>query len=358
LPIVVVTTEQQLKPGKVYVGPPGRNVEVIGDHRPGFGRVSPTSTAAIDGLMAAAARIFADQLIGVVLSGAGLNGGSGAQAIKAYGGTVIVQSNHVLICGTPTAMPTASVDIVADLPAIGPLLVDVLTGEYALASIGEDSEHHEPIVPGRIYLAPPDRHLLVRDGVVDLNRGPRENHTRPAIDPLFRSAARAFGPRTIGVILSGALHDGSPGLLAVKGRGGTAIVQDPHGAIMSSMPRTALSLVEADHVMPARQIGPLLKRLVMESVDGDGGHAMDDEERIAGIISEDFVEQASNERSGEPTVYTCRDCGGVLWQTENNAGFFCHVGHACAAEALLVQKMKSWKAPCGRASRCCTKRRR
>ena len=140
LPIVVVTTEQHLEPGKVYVGAPGRNVEIIGDHHPGSARVTPTSVAAIDALMAATARIYADQLIGVVLTGAGINGGSGAQAIKAYGGTVIVQSNEILIGGTPTAISPASVDIVADLPAIGPLLVDVLTGEYAIASIGEGSE--------------------------------------------------------------------------------------------------------------------------------------------------------------------------------------------------------------------------
>lgn len=235
----------------------------------------------------------------------------------------------------------------ADLPAAVFIVVHVSPGAVSrlpeiLSRAGPlpaaHATHHEPIMPGRIYVAPPDRHLLVRGRVVELNRGPRENHARPAIDPLFRSAARAFGPRTIGVILSGALFDGATGLLAVKGRGGTAIVQDPQEAITSSMPRTALSLVEADHVIPARQIGPLLKRLVMESVDGDGGRAMDEEERIAGIISEDFAEQASNERAGEPTVYTCPDCGGILWQTENNAGFFCHIGHAYAAEALLVQK--------------------
>jgi len=249
--------------------------------------------------------------------------------------------------GAIEALLEVARNLPADLPAAVFVVVHVPPGAVSrlpeiLSRAGPilaaHATHHEPIMPGRIYVAPPDRHLLIRDGVVELNRGPRENHARPAIDPLFRSAARVFGPRTIGVILSGALYDGATGLLAVKGRGGTAVVQDPHEAITSSMPRTALSLVEADHVMPAKQIGPLLKRLVMESVDGDGGHAMDEEERIAGIISEDFAEQALNERSGEPTVYTCPDCGGVLWQTENNAGFFCHVGHAYAAEALLVQK--------------------
>jgi two-component system chemotaxis response regulator CheB len=119
----------------------------------------------------------------------------------------------------------------------------------------------EAIHAGRVYVAPPDQHLLVEDGVVRLTRAPRENHSRPAIDPLFRSAALAYGPRVIGVVLSGRLDDGTAGLGAVKERGGVAVVQDPDEATQPDMPRNALEYTDADHVVPSVQLGPLLARL-------------------------------------------------------------------------------------------------
>jgi len=180
--------------------------------------------------------------------------------------------------------------------------------------------------------------MQVRSGRIELNRGPRENHSRPAIDPLFRSAARAYGQRAIGVILSGALYVGSTGLLAVKARGGIAVVQDPHEAITPSMPQSALAVVKADYVLSAVDIGPQLERLVREPVHAGGGSMTDEMERITGVIEQTFAEQVLNKRSGDTTVYTCPDCGGVLWQTDTGGGFRCHVGHAYAAESLLVQK--------------------
>lgn len=161
--------------------------------------------------------------------------------------------------------------------------------------------------------------MLVRNGQIELTRGPRENHSRPAIDPLFRSAARTYGSRTVGVILSGALYDGAAGLASIKAWGGVAIVQDPEDASFSSMPQSALRLVDADRILTAGGIG---------------------EERMRQAIDQDFVDQASDRRSETPTMYTCPDCGGVLWQEESGAhsGFRCHVGHAYAPEVLLAQK--------------------
>jgi two-component system chemotaxis response regulator CheB len=115
--------------------------------------------------------------------------------------------------------------------------------------------------PGTIHIAPPDRHMLLDGGVIRLSRGPKEHHARPAIDPLFRSAALQYGPRAIGVVLTGMLDDGSAGLRAIKDCGGTAVVQDPADADAPSMPQSALACVEADHVVPLAALGALLYSL-------------------------------------------------------------------------------------------------
>jgi two-component system chemotaxis response regulator CheB len=177
-------------------------------------------------------------------------------------------------------------------------------------------------------------------------RGPRENHSRPAIDPLFRSAARAYGSRVIGVVLSGALYDGSMGLLAVKTRGGIAIVQDPREAAVDSMPRSALKLVEADYVLAAADIASVLNEWVVTPTLEQGGEPVTDrDERLQTVIRQDFTEQAHDGRAEETTVYTCPDCGGVLWQdgTGTQSAFRCHVGHAYAPEILLSQKSEEFE---------------
>src|SRR5919107_2308696 len=122
----------------------------------------------------------------------------------------------------------------------------------------------EPIQPGRIYVAPPDHHLLLRTGHVHLSHGPRENGHRPAIDPLFRSAAREYASRVIGLVLSGSLDDGTAGLLAIKSRGGVAVVQDPADALYPGMPGSALEHLQVDHVLPAASMGQLLTTLTAD----------------------------------------------------------------------------------------------
>jgi two-component system, chemotaxis family, protein-glutamate methylesterase/glutaminase len=256
-----------------------------------------------------------------------------------------IQALTTLVAGLPRDFPASLVVVVHIPPYAISRLPEILSRSGPLPAA--HARHGEAIEPGRIYIAPPDRHLLVRAGWIELSRGPRENHCRPAIDPLFRTAARVYGARVIGIILSGALYDGSMGLLAIKTRGGMAIVQDPQEAIVDSMPRRAIERVEAEHVLPVAEMAAALTDLIRQPVIAQGGtsmeNAIDPEERLEAVIAEDFVEQASDGRIEETTIFTCPDCGGVLWQgAEGSEGsvlrFRCHVGHAFAPEVLLSQK--------------------
>ncbi|MFN8677623.1 MAG: chemotaxis protein CheB [Thermomicrobiales bacterium] len=250
-----------------------------------------------------------------------------------------------LVQGLPPDFP-AAIFVVVHIPASAVSRLPEILGRAGPLPV-EPARQGEAIAPGRIVVAVPDRHLLVRQGWIELGRGPRENHARPAIDPLFRTAARAYGPRVIGVVLSGTLYDGSQGLLAVKTRGGLAMVQDPQDAAFESMPQSALRAVAADVVVPVAGMARVLVDLVQEAVPDEGAVAMmDDEERIDAVVAEDFAEQARDDRFDETTIYTCPDCGGVLWQVGagTHLRFRCHVGHAYAPELLLSQKSEELEA--------------
>jgi two-component system chemotaxis response regulator CheB len=122
----------------------------------------------------------------------------------------------------------------------------------------------DPIEAGRIYVAPNDHHMLVEKDYVRIAKGPKENRFRPAVDPLFRSAAYVYGPRVVGVVLTGAIDDGTAGLWTIKLRGGTAVGQEPADALVRSMPLNALQNVEIDYKLPAGEIGALLARITRE----------------------------------------------------------------------------------------------
>ena len=155
----------------------------------------------------------------------------------------------------------ASFFLVLHLPAeSSSALPTILSRASGLPAI--HPEDCSPIMPGTIYVAPPDYHLMLERGIVRVTHGPKENRHRPAIDPLFRSAALVYGPRVIGVNLTGALDDGTAGLLAIKRSGGIAIVQDPREALYASMPRSALMHVKVDYVLPLDDIGRQLTQLV------------------------------------------------------------------------------------------------
>lgn len=196
----------------------------------------------------------------------------------------------------------------------------------------------QPIERGQVYVAAPDRHLLVIDGTVRLGDGPRENLTRPAIDPLFRSAALSYGARVVGVVLSGMLNDGASGLCAIKQRGGTAIVQHPLEAEVDQMPLAALETVQTDEVAPAAD----LARLLDEFARSDAG-----EDHPATESLELEVEIAGGARLGadalrkiaEPSALTCPDCNGVLSEVHDGKPlrYRCQTGHAQTAEILAAR---------------------
>ena len=204
-----------------------------------------------------------------------------------------------------------------------------------------DSEAHQP---GRIYIAPPDRHLVVEQGHMRVTRGPKENRFRPSVDVLFRSAARAYGKRVIGVILTGALDDGAAGMFAVQERGGIAVVQDPEDALYPSMPYSAMKAVAVDHCVPISELGSLLVSLTNEAIQDLGVFPVSDFMEIeVGIAREDNAFKNGVMKLGEPSPYTCPECHGVLLRLKQGKliRFRCHTGHAYSANSLLVEVTKS-----------------
>jgi two-component system chemotaxis response regulator CheB len=205
-----------------------------------------------------------------------------------------------------------------------------------------------PIVPaatgvrferGKIYVAVPGCHLLLHDGHILLRRGPRENLSRPAADALFRSAAASFGGRVIGLVLSGALADGTAGLRAIKRCGGLAVVQDPAYALVSSMPSNALRHVDIDHVCRIDDMARLLAWLVRKPAGRTPEIPLDI--RIeAAIAAQELADMRADDLLGTPSRFTCPECHGALWEIEDGSmlRFRCHVGHAFAADTVLASQ--------------------
>jgi two-component system chemotaxis response regulator CheB len=196
-------------------------------------------------------------------------------------------------------------------------------------------EDGDTIVAGRILVAPPDYHVLVSRGRVVLNRGPRENGFRPAIDPLFRTAARAYRGRVMGVILSGALDDGTYGMRVIKDAGGVTVVQDPDEATIPSMPLSVIENVAVDHVVSAAAMPDLIVRLtargaakgtVMPRRKEPEPQDPDDPTQVEEMV----------ETFGPPIGITCPDCGGALWEMRdgNLDRYRCHVGHQFSPDSL------------------------
>jgi two-component system chemotaxis response regulator CheB len=249
-----------------------------------------------------------------------------------------VEALRRLCAGLPADLPAAVLVVQHLSPSARSVLPQLLDRAGPLpAASPRDGEALER---GRIYVAGPDHHLLLRPGHMLVRRGPFENRTRPAVNALFRSAAVAYGARVIGVVLTGLLDDGTDGLIAIKAVGGTSVVQDPADAEWPSMPRNALKRDHVDHAVKLDDMGALLSRLCREEA-GPSIPAPEDymvEDRIA---AQDFASlNEAVETPGRASKISCPDCGGVLNQidADKEIRFRCQVGHAFTPLGLAAMQ--------------------
>jgi two-component system chemotaxis response regulator CheB len=242
-----------------------------------------------------------------------------------------VDALQTLVAGLPPEFPAAVLVVLHVASSGTSVLPQILSRHGPLpAAFAADQES---LRRGRIFVAPSDHHMLVYDQTIRLTRGPRENGHRPAIDPLFRSAARAAGNRVVGVVLSGLLDDGAAGVQVVKELGGAVVVQDPADAIFPSMPVAALQAADPDRVVPVRDMAEALCRLIEEPI----------EPRVPGDPDPDPDPEQEPLPRGQPSALTCPECGGALWQDDNGGTlrYVCHTGHAYSVDSLVEEQGRS-----------------
>ena len=222
----------------------------------------------------------------------------------------------------------AAICVTLHIPATSrSLLAPILDRDSVLHAVA--AADGMPLRAGVIYVAPPDRHLLVGRDAVRLGRGPKENGTRPAADPMFRSLAEAWGERAIVVVLSGALDDGSAGAAAAAAAGGTVIVQDPLDALVAGMPASAIAADSPERILPVGQVAGVLEDLVREpGADPKGGAWMPEPVE---------PDQEPSRPDGPPAAFTCPECGGAVWELRQGelVRYRCRVGHSYSEETMV-----------------------
>ncbi|MFQ4144977.1 chemotaxis protein CheB [Chlorogloeopsis sp. ULAP02] len=235
----------------------------------------------------------------------------------------------------------AAVFIVLHVPAHGTSVLPRILNRAGNLPVSH-AKDGDAIIQGRIYVAPPNYHLLVKSGYLSLSRGATENSHRPAVDPLFRTAARIYGRRVVAVVLTGVLDDGTAGLIAVKMRGGVAVVQHPDDAMYSGMPRSAIKNVDKiDYILPLADIPSILVELSEISVEEEVDNSVPDEIEFESDIAELDMDAVENgNRVGEPSSFSCPACGGTLWEIQDGdlLRFRCRTGHAFSSESLLAEQ--------------------
>ena len=243
-----------------------------------------------------------------------------------------------VLCSTLPADFSAPIAVVMHSSPQSPgVLHDIINRAGPLrATVARNGEH---IKAGHIYVPAPDTHLLIEPGRVRLTRGPKENRFRPAVDPLFRTAAQVYGPAAIGVILTGNLDDGTAGLWAIKRLGGLAIVQDPADALCPAMPENARRHVPVDYSVPLSEMGPLLVRLTAAPVEREAVTVPEHIQVDIKIAREEDPLDAGLASVSEPSAIACPECHGVLMQMkeEGRIRFRCHTGHGYSPDSLLAE---------------------
>lgn len=262
---------------------------------------------------------------GIVVAGASAGG---VEALVALIGSLPEDFPHPVLVVLHIA-PTGTSVLPSILARAGPLPV-------AAPSDGDR------VLPGHVYVAPPDAHLVLEDGRLRLSHAPRENGHRPAIDATMRSAAEAFDGGTIGIVLSGSRDDGTAGLIAIKARGGTAIVQDPDEALYDGMPRSAMAHAEIDAVLPIAAMAPWILGRDVDPARPGGLRPMAGE-GTPGNNEAAGDEGGQEDAPGKGTRFTCPDCGGVLFSRHEGPleRFRCSVGHAFSIESLSVAQAEA-----------------
>lgn len=248
-----------------------------------------------------------------------------------------VEALREVVACLPQNLP-ASVVAVLHLPAGGTsVLPSILDRAGPLPA--RPAEDGKPLEPGTIYVAVPDHHVQIDDGRLRVTGGPRENGHRPAIDPLFRTAAHSHGHRAIGVILSGALDDGTRGLRAIKAHGGVTLVQDPETALHPGMPRAAIRYVAPDRVLAPERVAAAIAEFASGAAEkGHSGRTMPEPSE-----REQVREQASPEQPGEETGLTCPDCGGAIneYTEDEVVTYRCRVGHVYSSNSFTIEQSKT-----------------
>jgi two-component system chemotaxis response regulator CheB len=230
----------------------------------------------------------------------------------------------------------AAVLIVIHLPGHSRSSLDsILTQMGPLpANFAEDGQSLEH---GRIYIGPPERHLILDGDKLHLGSGPRENNSRPAIDPLFRSVGLCCGSRSVGVVLTGMLGDGSSGLWSLKQCGGITVVQEPSDAAFPDMPSSAIERAKPDHIVALAAMPTLLDGLVRHPA----GQALAAPESLryeVEVAASGSTSMSEMDRIGRRSVFACPDCHGVMWEIDDGefVRYRCHVGHAYSGDLMSV----------------------
>ncbi|MCX6212904.1 chemotaxis protein CheB [Spirosoma sp.] len=243
-----------------------------------------------------------------------------------------------LVAGLPHALP-ATIFIVQHIAADAPSYLPRILN-YAGNIIVIQPVDGEPIQRGHIYVAPPDHHLLIENETMLVKRGPKENRFRPSIDALFRSAAYCYGPRVIGVVLTGLLNDGTSGMWTVKRLGGVSVIQEPEEALYPSMPESVRENVVVDHSVPISEMAALLTKLTQETVNERPILAQKDQLRLekeVKIAEEENTFNMSILEEGDLSPLACPECHGVMTSIQEGTllRYRCHTGHGYTASSLL-----------------------